>query len=907
MAAEPTAELVRELLAQRSPSSGTLSEEVFFERELLLLRPHLSHKECSTRVYRRAVFDAINETLAELSAPGAKKTRTSLKLSSLKRGLGGPASDPPPTIPTDDQVLQSLRENHVRFGNPSDPTELHKAEDLGKLVRTLWKRMSPTWTEPRAEELLSHAHEEADDNIDEYEDESSRHQDRLQRARAAFWQWREREVLTDEELHEAFWQALCSNVSPPFPTEEEVKARPNQGVRQGMAGLGMPRGPEEQKEDTAHMLSDGEGQTTASKSNPRDDNTCEVDAVDGRSDSHMVRHGESDVHEHNRINYDDWIHALDELEASGFTKEKIAPFRSARMFLGLELDDHFRCSIRSLYRVAASLTQLLQTRVMLAMLDDGSGRLNEPALETLVQDLVPRLEQLREHVHLQPDHSFLPFYIAHCVRKFMLLLDPRKKGSVLIEELLLSEELAYFFALATDVALSREEEEANWFSLPAAIRVYRQFLSLDADHDGMLTPGELLLYGDSHQALTPAFVNRLFEVAHTYEGRLDYKGYLDFVIASENKSHPASISYFFRALDLSSSGYIDVFALNYFVRDIIDGLLDAGDEPPVLETVIDELIDLCKVRPQKRGVVQVPPTADGELPRISLRELIASGAGSIVVSCLTDTQGFWNWDNRESLIEYEDEDRYAREMEDDARRVTNLFSHAARTTVAGPLIADLVGPEPQVVVEESRMRNTRTMHALLRRSVLQPSEEEYPASSFIESPPASTFTAPSSQAKHIEEDIDSSHVKERPQSSRRKTVASAMRDSGHASPPFASSAPTSNSSATSAPASSFGAVGFPPRPNIDVRPATDKTDIEASNDASVLVTVDGLDVDDILLWLQTSAFKKRPLSRAAREMNGATGSATRRSHRAQILEEVRAIGAKTKAASSSIVLDPLGA
>ena len=56
------------------------------------------------------------------------------------------------------------------------------------------------------------------------------------------------------------------------------------------------------------------------------------------------------------------------------------------------------------------------------------------------------------------------------------------------------------------------------------------------------------------------------------------------MIASEHRSHPASIGYFFRALDLSCSGYIDVFALNFFVRDIVQGLIDAGDEPPMLET-----------------------------------------------------------------------------------------------------------------------------------------------------------------------------------------------------------------------------------------------------------------------------------------------------------------------------------
>ena len=80
--------------------------------------------------------------------------------------------------------------------------------------------------------------------------------------------------------------------------------------------------------------------------------------------------------------------------------------------------------------LACSLTQLLQTRVQLALLEDGRGRLSEAALETFVQESIPRLARLRDHVHLQPGHSFLPFYVAHCVRKLHMLLEPKDKRGV---------------------------------------------------------------------------------------------------------------------------------------------------------------------------------------------------------------------------------------------------------------------------------------------------------------------------------------------------------------------------------------------------------------------------------------------------------------------------------------------
>ena len=128
--------------------------------------------------------------------------------------------------------------------------------------------------------------------------------------------------------------------------------------------------------------------------------------------------------------------------------------------------------------------------------------------------------------------------------------------------------------------LSRAAEEANWFTLPSAVRVYRQFLQLDTDHDGMLTPQELARFDEEQHSLTPAFCGRLFEVVHTYEGRLDYKGYLDLVVALEGLRpaqngllipREASLRYFWRVLDLHGRGAIGGLELHYFLRDITAG------------------------------------------------------------------------------------------------------------------------------------------------------------------------------------------------------------------------------------------------------------------------------------------------------------------------------------------------
>ena len=102
-----------------------------------------------------------------------------------------------------------------------------------------------------------------------------------------------------------------------------------------------------------------------------------------------------------------------------------------------------------------------------------------------------------------------------------MLLESKDKRGVPVEELLLSPDLASFFALSEEQPDDDDnaDDDPNWFSLASAIRIYRQFLDLDCDQDGMLSATELTRYSEGLMTLTPAFVGRLFEVVHTYDGR----------------------------------------------------------------------------------------------------------------------------------------------------------------------------------------------------------------------------------------------------------------------------------------------------------------------------------------------------------------------------------------------------
>ncbi len=170
------------------------------------------------------------------------------------------------------------------------------------------------------------------------------------------------------------------------------------------------------------------------------------------------------------------------------------------------------------------------------------------------------------------------------------------------------------------------------FSLPTPICCSGAYLNLDQDHNGMLKREELLKYGTG--TLTPAFIDRVFQECLTYEGEMDYKTYLDFVLALDNRKDPQSLHYFFRILDVRHLGYLDGFALNYFFRDILREMAKHNQESVRFSDVKDEIFDM--VRP-------------ADPLKITLRDLVACGNGDTVVSILIDLNGFWTYENREVL------------------------------------------------------------------------------------------------------------------------------------------------------------------------------------------------------------------------------------------------------------------
>uniref|UniRef100_A0A2S2P2E3 Serine/threonine-protein phosphatase 2A regulatory subunit B'' subunit gamma n=2 Tax=Schizaphis graminum TaxID=13262 RepID=A0A2S2P2E3_SCHGA len=115
---------------------------------------------------------------------------------------------------------------------------------------------------------------------------------------------------------------------------------------------------------------------------------------------------------------------------------------------------------------------------------------------------------------------------------------------------------------------------------------------------------------------------------------MDYKSYLNFVLATENRHEPQSIRYLFRFLDIKNQGYLDSFTINYFSRAVAERLPKEQQQMVSMDDIKDEIFDMIKPE---------------DPAKITLKDIIRSKMGHILVNILIDFNGFWSYEFRETL------------------------------------------------------------------------------------------------------------------------------------------------------------------------------------------------------------------------------------------------------------------
>jgi serine/threonine-protein phosphatase 2A regulatory subunit B'' len=266
------------------------------------------------------------------------------------------------------------------------------------------------------------------------------------------------------------------------------------------------------------------------------------------------------------------------------------------------------------------------------------GFINERELERFIMDRIPEMSACRE----LPD-SFYPYYVFTASRRFLFFLNSRKTRHIRVKKLAHSavmEEMLFLQRISKhkdkiDHKTFTSQVNGNWFSGNNALRVFSVYVGLDKDMNGMLSQEELLAFtGSVNESvqLTRTAVKRIFEENITYlPMEMDYKTFLDLLLALEYRATLESMTYFWRILDLDRSGRLSPATIKYFYKDIFESLKSTGYEAPLAENIAVEIFDILACN-DSRG-----PT---------FQDLVSSDQGHTVISMLLDVNGFWHYDNR---------------------------------------------------------------------------------------------------------------------------------------------------------------------------------------------------------------------------------------------------------------------
>jgi serine/threonine-protein phosphatase 2A regulatory subunit B'' len=344
---------------------------------------------------------------------------------------------------------------------------------------------------------------------------------------------------------------------------------------------------------------------------------------------------------------------------------KSARYFRASTFLAFPQDAFGRISSRALWRYISKKIQLTRLRISLTCYDDiGYSYLREQDLENYVYDQLESLPPLKSL-----ERDFYPYYVFTAVRKFIFFLDPHRRGKLRVKHIVESNVMYEFDALRYPHGHQHGAKKNSWFSAQHTQDVYAVYLGLDTNQNGMLSREEFRAYQGGN--LTTIFIEGLFseyrmypsnnaEVDHSAEKdaddsggaptttatlpdlEMDYKTFLDFVLAMEYKTTPASIAYFFKILDINHQGYLDTKTLNYWFRAVSEKMNAMGHETvDIADVVANEIFDMiCPVQPGK----------------LTLADMISSRCGHTVIAILIDAQGFWKYDNRETLMQTQTEE-----------------------------------------------------------------------------------------------------------------------------------------------------------------------------------------------------------------------------------------------------------
>ncbi|CCG28261.1 EF-hand domain-containing protein [Caenorhabditis elegans] len=140
----------------------------------------------------------------------------------------------------------------------------------------------------------------------------------------------------------------------------------------------------------------------------------------------------------------------------------------------------------------------------------------------------------------------------------------------------------------------------RYFSYEHFYVVYCKFWEIDSDHDLKISSTDLAQHAGG--ALVPMVVDRIFSGAvctNPNRGQpvedIGLAEFTQFLLAEEDKTHPTSIEYWFRILDLDGDGLVTLYDMELFHTQVQRKLAAEGIDSMGFADVACQLIDMLNV------------------------------------------------------------------------------------------------------------------------------------------------------------------------------------------------------------------------------------------------------------------------------------------------------------------------
>ncbi|CAJ1029795.1 hypothetical protein, conserved [Leishmania lindenbergi] len=313
------------------------------------------------------------------------------------------------------------------------------------------------------------------------------------------------------------------------------------------------------------------------------------------------------------------------------------PRPDVQLFLSCPRNAERAVEIAAIYQTFAKQVSLVKCEAELIMWDSNNdGRLSEDEVENYVRDLAPRIAALQVM-----GKDMLPFYCCTVSRRLFWDLDPGNRGVLRIHSLLQSSVMDEWVSLQ----LMTEDDPQNWFGALVTQQLYNKFVLLDTRNIGTLNVENLRGYKKGlptvlDDGLPPdvsplcsLFIDRYFETNTLMtRSEMDYRKFVDFVIAVELLPQCSRPYFFWNILDVEGTGVLTPMIVNQFFRETHAKLVVAKLDVPLRETVVQEVFDLID---------------KAEPLRITREEFVRSPQAGLFVALLIDCLSFWTYEKRE--------------------------------------------------------------------------------------------------------------------------------------------------------------------------------------------------------------------------------------------------------------------